>query len=282
MLNWLLGRSPEKSTPIASRADAQHYVDSVAHLPRPTLQQIAEFVEYVSTAHSWYKHLPLIPPGRPFTFYLDPNAGREWIESDSRGHFRERVANAPADERFHYTWQPTSDYLARFGYLNYFAEAGTSFRVPMKNGVLNTASAPRIQVENRNSTVVNRSWITVPEEIRREGTVYLTGVIHPIAQRVGDLFMKQRLLGSYGGRPLDTRSFDASTADDLTRTAVRLLRRVLLDSGDAEPLSEIEELEKRVLPAWAQVQKRQMSQAIDRMLDRIYTGRISSPLSDVR
>src|SRR4051812_371805 len=109
MLNWLLGRSQEKSTPTASPADAQRYVDSVADLPRPTLQQIGEFVEYVSTAHSWYKHLPLIPPGSPFTFYLDPNAGCEWIENGSRSHFRERLANAPERERFHYTWQPTSD-----------------------------------------------------------------------------------------------------------------------------------------------------------------------------
>jgi len=108
------------------------YVDSVAKLPRPTVQQIAEFVEYVATAHSWYKHLPLLPPGLPFAFYLDPNAGREWIENGSRSRFRERIANAPARERFHYTWQPTSDYVARFGYLTYFANAGTSFRVPMR------------------------------------------------------------------------------------------------------------------------------------------------------
>ena len=246
------------------------YVDSVANLPRPTIQQIAEFVEYVATAHSWYKHLLLLPPGCPFEFYLDPTAGREWIENGSRSRFRERVANAPARERFHYTWQPTSDYVARFGYLTYFADAGTSFRVPMKDGVLSTASAPRIQVENRRWMVVKRSWITVPEDVRREGTVYLTGVIHPIAQSVVSWMLVQHHANTYGRTRLDILAYDDSTADDIVRTAIRLLRRVLLSSGRAEAGPELEELEKRVLPAWAQTQKREMSQAVQRMLDRIY------------
>jgi len=246
------------------------YVDSVANLPRPTVQQVAEFVEYVATAHSWYKHLPLLPPGLPFEFYLDPNAGREWIVNGSRSRFRERVADAPARERFHYTWQPTSDYVARFGYLTYFADAGTSFRVPMKDGVLSTASAPRIQVENRRWMVVKRSWITVPEDVRREGTVYLTGVIHPIAQSVVGWILVQHRANTYARTRLDILAYDDSTADDIVRTVIRLLRRVLLSSGRAEAGPELEELEKRVLPAWAQTQKREMSQAVQRMLDRIY------------
>lgn len=253
------------------------YVDSVATLPRPTVQQIGEFVEYVATAHSWYKHLPLLPPGRPFAFYLDPNAGREWIENGSRRQFRERVANAPARERFHYTWQTTPEYVSRFGYLTYFADAGTSFRVPMKNGVLDTASAPRIQMENRRWMVVNRSWIFVPEDVRREGTVYLTGVIHPIAQSVASWFMAQHLAKPYGGTRLDILAYDDSTADEIARTAIGMLRRVLLYSGQVQALPELAELESRVLPAWAQIQKRQMIQAIHRMLDCIYAGRIGQP-----
>ena len=276
MLNWLLARSREKSTPTASRADAQRYFDSVANLPRPMPQQIDEFVEYVSTAHSWYKHLPLIPPGRPFTFYLDSNAGREWIEDGSRSGFRERLATAPAHERFHYTWQPTSDYIARFGYLTYFAAAGTSFLVPMKSGVLNTASAPRIQVKDRRAMGVNHCWISVPEDVAREGTVYLTGVIHPIAQQVLLWYLGQHRVGPYAGLHLDLVAYDESTADDIARTAIGLLRRVVLSEQWNRP-SESEELETRVLPAWAQIQKQQMTQAIYRMLDRVYSGRISQP-----
>lgn len=253
------------------------YVDLVATLPRPTAEQIAEFVEYVATAHSWYKHLPLLPPGLPFTFYLDPNAGREWIENGSRSRFRDRVANAPARERFHYTWQPTSDYIARFGYLTYFAKAVTSFLVPIKNGVLDTASAPRIQVENRRWMVVNRSWITVPEDVRRQGTVYLTAVIHPIAQGVMDLFWVQRRAKTFDRMHRDILAYDDSTADEIASTAIGLLRRVLPHLGQGKTLPEVDELESRVLPAWALLQKRQMSQAIHGMLDCIYTGRISQP-----
>lgn len=248
------------------------YVDSVATLPRPTAPQIAEFVEYVATAHSWYKHLPLLPPGLPFAFYLDPNAGREWIENGSRRRFRDRVPNAPAGERFHYTWQPTSDYIARFGYLTYFANAGTSFRVPMKEGVLDTASAPRIQVENRRWMVVNRSWITVPEDVRRQGTVYLTAVIHPIAQRVTDLFFGQYRAKTFDRMHRDILAYDDSRTDEIAREAIGLLRRVLHYLGQEKALPDVVELESRVLPAWALLQKRQMSQAIHGMLDCIYTG----------
>jgi hypothetical protein len=75
---------------------------------------------------------------------------------------------------------------------------------------------------------------------------------------------------TYGRTRLDILAYDDSTADDTARTAIRLLRRVLLSSGRAEASPELEELERRVLPAWAQTQKREMSQAIQSMLDRIY------------
>jgi len=81
--------------------------------------------------------------------------------------------------------------------------------------------------------VVNRSWITVPEDVRTEGTVYLTGVIHPIAQSVGGWIMEQHFAKTYGGTHLDILAYDDSTADDIARTAIRLLRRVLLYSGQA-------------------------------------------------
>ena len=49
------------------------YRELVASLPLPSTDQTARFVDYVSGAHSWYKHLPLFPPGAPFVFFLDPN-----------------------------------------------------------------------------------------------------------------------------------------------------------------------------------------------------------------
>lgn len=50
--------------------DLAVYRDLVKDLPPPTDQQISAFAEYVSTAKSWYKHLPLSPPGRCFRFFI--------------------------------------------------------------------------------------------------------------------------------------------------------------------------------------------------------------------
>ena len=58
---------------------ASPYIVEVQSLTRPTAGQIDAFVQHVSAAHSWYKHLPLLPPGTPFFFYLNPNAGRETV-----------------------------------------------------------------------------------------------------------------------------------------------------------------------------------------------------------
>ena len=38
-------------------------------LELPTIQQMKQFADFVCTAHSWYKHLPLLAPGRPFIFF---------------------------------------------------------------------------------------------------------------------------------------------------------------------------------------------------------------------
>jgi hypothetical protein len=47
------------------------YVDVIKSLPRPTDAQCKKFVEYVATAHSWYKHLSADNP-TTFYVYLDP------------------------------------------------------------------------------------------------------------------------------------------------------------------------------------------------------------------
>ena len=42
---------------------------------KPSLKQIGDFVNFVCHAKSWYKHLPYLPPGEPYHFYLDHYAG---------------------------------------------------------------------------------------------------------------------------------------------------------------------------------------------------------------
>jgi hypothetical protein len=52
----------EKPLQLSSLTLAQ-YVDLVSPVPPPTQQQKEDFADFVSHAHSWYKHLPLYPPG---------------------------------------------------------------------------------------------------------------------------------------------------------------------------------------------------------------------------
>jgi len=56
----------------------------LADVPLPTKQQKENFVEYASHAHSWYKHLPLCPPGVFFNFFIDKYAGWDRLPLGSR------------------------------------------------------------------------------------------------------------------------------------------------------------------------------------------------------
>jgi hypothetical protein len=56
----------EKPAAELSVLSLRQYVELLAQTPLPTEQHKQNFVEYVSHAHSWYKHLPLYPPGAPF------------------------------------------------------------------------------------------------------------------------------------------------------------------------------------------------------------------------
>jgi len=114
------------------------YVEIVRQLPQPTLAQTERFARYVSSAHSWYKHLP-IHPKVPFVFYLDPGAGMNLVHT--RTGETALVAVTDESTRFHYTWQKTEDYRRRFGCWNYRADYGTSFMFAGEGGVVNSAGA---------------------------------------------------------------------------------------------------------------------------------------------
>ena len=88
------------------------YLDLVATVPVPTQEQKENFAEYVSHAHSWYKHLSLYPPGTLFHFFLDRHAGCD------RKHGTTSVASR-VKTGFHYNQIPTDVYRRAFGYLAY-------------------------------------------------------------------------------------------------------------------------------------------------------------------
>ncbi len=100
------------------------YVGVIRQLPRPTLAQTERFARFVSSAHSWYKHLPVCPKV-PFVFYLDPGAGMSLVRTRTGETALVEVTDQSTP--FHYTWQKTEDYRRRFGHWNYHAAYGTSF-----------------------------------------------------------------------------------------------------------------------------------------------------------
>src|SRR5262245_37733059 len=111
------------------RSTLHRYRVLVASLPMPTLVQMQQFAGHVAGAHSWYKHLPLLPPGAPLQFFLDPAAGMQLI-AGSGG----RVDATPRTNRgFHYSWLPTAEYRDRFGYLAFSRSSGTSVSLLLRD-----------------------------------------------------------------------------------------------------------------------------------------------------
>lgn len=97
---------------------------------RPTAEQLTAFASYLPNAHSWYKHIPLLP-GRQFVVFVAPDAavGRlvaRLNHPDPRQATGYELIPGPegpefTDEhpRIHYGWRTTKEYRQRFGYLDY-------------------------------------------------------------------------------------------------------------------------------------------------------------------
>jgi hypothetical protein len=150
----------------------QDYRELIASLPVPTTEQTENFAEYVVGAHSWYKHLPCTPPGAPFVFFLDPNAGRELVQTPKgRFEYRDRV---DGQRQFHYTWMHTTDYRARFGHWQYATDHGTKF-------VVKLAGSPDTQVLDSGLakiTGLDGASIPVSPEVVTAGTMRMTAHVH--------------------------------------------------------------------------------------------------------
>ena len=152
------------------KTETQDYLEVIRHLPRPSLAQTERFARYVSSAHSWYKHLP-VDPKVPFVFYLDPGAGMKRVHTWTG----ETALIEITDEctRFHFTWQKTVDYRRRFGYWNYHAPYGTAFEYAEDGGVINTAGVGlKILTEFGD-------WVNVPPDLAEKGTALLNAFVHP-------------------------------------------------------------------------------------------------------
>jgi hypothetical protein len=151
-------------------AGRQDYVEVIRQLPKPSVAQTERFARFVSSAHSWYKHLP-VHPKVPFVFYLDPGAGMSLVQT--RTGESALVEIADESTRFHYTWQKTPDYRRRFGYWNYHAAYATSFWYASDGGVVNTAG-PGLRI-----LAESGDWVPVPPDLAATGTALISALVHP-------------------------------------------------------------------------------------------------------
>ena len=145
---------------------SEPYFTLVAGLPLPAPFQTEQFVAHVADAHSWYKGA-LFPPGMPFLFYLDPNAGRD-VEPARSGQW---VAVDRTDERrgLHYSWTTTSGYHARFGCWQY--AVGKRRLDPASNCWHYLPPLGRVLDQAGR-------WVALPGPAVRAGLCYVTGFVH--------------------------------------------------------------------------------------------------------
>jgi len=155
-------------------AEEGGYLASVRLLPAPSPRQIENFVRFAGGAKSWYKHLPVRPPGGPMCFFLDANAGRDRLRR--RGHrvlYRDRTAQT---EKLHYSWMTTEEYRRRFGYLSFCCPYGSSIWMDEKiEGEIWTRD-PNF-TEPLIETQAGR-LARVPESVLHAGTCWLTRTVH--------------------------------------------------------------------------------------------------------
>ncbi len=144
----------------------REYVDLVSDVPLPTHQQKENFIEYVSRAHSWYKHLPVYPPGVPFYFFIDKYAGCDRLVSeDGTAILQERT------ERPHSAY-PTAEHRDRFGYLVFSCGFGTKV-ILMSKGPMVIPHDDLAAVPGNDGRLYR-----LPPEVIDAGLAQLTAVIH--------------------------------------------------------------------------------------------------------
>ena len=145
------------------------YLEAARALPIPSDEQTRTFAEYVTGAHSWYKHLPMLPLS-PFVFFLDPNAGRSMVHVT--GDEVAFVDNTDGNPGIHYTWQTTDAYRRRFGCWNYEAPYGKSLQYMSDQGVVDTGGAG-LRVADADSTC----WLEIPATLTTAGTALVSSLM---------------------------------------------------------------------------------------------------------
>ncbi len=175
---------PETASASTGALSLAEYRRVVRDLPPLESDHMQMFAEYVSKAHSWYKHLPLVSPGVEFTFLINPCVMMEDMppRSGDRRRFR---PYRDKEQLLHYSTMRTETYHQEFGYLAYCMKVGP-IAIP-------------IPIRASNQEVVEAQLRRVPHEVSDECTTILTAAIHPLTARtwVWKLFSARSDLGTW-------------------------------------------------------------------------------------
>jgi hypothetical protein len=155
------------------RLALSEYRRMAASLPAPTPLQVRQFAEYVAGAHSWYKHLRLLPAKAPLQIFVDPAAGMQRTQASDGS-----VTVAHRDQQgFHYSWLPTDVYRERFGHLAFSKSSGSSVSLTTAGGEQQVANddAPRVY-----DSLAGASYL-LPEEALTAGRAFISAIVHESA-----------------------------------------------------------------------------------------------------
>jgi hypothetical protein len=146
------------------------YLEVISSLPKPTPQQTARFVAHVAGAHPWHELLPALPPGVPFVFFLNPDAGRRRLRTGGGevAFVERRVGETPTSP----SWMPTEAYRARFGHWDYFTPATQDLELAEPGGPL---VDPRAGLRVLSTW---GDWVAPPPELEGVASCALTCHVH--------------------------------------------------------------------------------------------------------
>lgn len=237
------------------RCELSQYRTIVKVLPRPSDEQIDNYVQFVCEAHSWYKHLPLLPPGVLFRFFIDPYSGYDRVlRADGRVvRHHERTVTSFAG---HYTWMTTSEYGARFGHLDYDTDGGTRFVIPLAGHEHEYAEGPTFSTREM--------AYRIPAKVATIGSVPLTAIIHPNTAKIR---WWQNFL-----RNEQSRVWPIETGGDRTLVAIETLckRAARLKGWEVQAIAKINAELMQLLEPENRRLKQEMKKAIRRMIQLVY------------
>lgn len=152
------------------RLSLDQYRRLCRQLPLPTGEHIINFAEFVSEAHSWYKHLPLRPQGVAVRFFIYPSAGMQRTMDESGAvAVEERLKTG-----FHYSWIPTKQYRERFGYLSFALQgAPTAADATHRNSIKVSSDDEAVIYDPESQCLVD-----LPSEIVLAGTAHINAFVH--------------------------------------------------------------------------------------------------------